>query len=169
MCNLGVAVHLQATADVHLCPDRIPYRDVNHHRLGLGVSFLGCFKLVEVFDKGADLQTHHLGMLDRFNQPFVDVQLGFPVNLVHHHRIGFDKLVVNDDHTVCGVLLQIDRPADCDSVHLCKQPLFVDVPLNLFGFQLAMHECSKLRCQQRSDINFDLVIILFAQPSDFRW
>ena len=125
--------------------------------------------LAEVLDESADLKPLDGLALGGLNQPLVYVELGLPVRLVHHHRPSLDELVVHDLYAVRVILLQVDLPTDGDAIHFHIQALLVDVPLNLFGFQLAMHERPKLRGEHRGNVNFYLTIVLFAQPSNFWW
>ena len=70
-------------------------------------------------DHGADLDARNGLLLDPCNEPSVDVLLCLPLKLVLADGPSTCKLVVGDDGSRVGVLLQVDCTAQGDAIDLC--------------------------------------------------
>ena len=81
---------------------------------------------VEVTHQGANLQANNLLTLYCLHQPLVHIQLLLPLNLVLHDCPRRGELVVDQDHTLVSLLLEVNRTTDGHPIHLMEQTLLHD-------------------------------------------
>lgn len=97
MAHLCFAVHLQPLLNESLRLFQVPHWDVNHVDRGIGVA-LALLVPAEVSDQRTDPQARNLPLLDRLNQPAVNIELLLPLDLVVHHCPRRGELVIRDDN-----------------------------------------------------------------------
>ena len=98
---------------------------------------------IEVPDEGTDPQAHNRLVLNRLDQPLVQIELLLPLNLCVHHCPCRCELVVDEDNATFHLFLNVDGPTDLDAINLFKQPLFSDVA----GSLPTLHDHMKGRTQ----------------------
>ena len=158
---------LKPSVNKLVCLMGFPHRYVHHVDRG---SRVACTVVMaaKVPDQGADLQALNLLAFDRFNEPFVKVELLLPLDLGIHHSPCRSELVVDDHKPTVYLLLNVDGTADLDPIYLFKQTLLSDVTGSLPPLHHHMQGRSQHGPQHVRNIFLDLIVVLFAQTSNAR-
>ncbi len=145
-----------------------PQGDADHVDWSLWIA-LFIAVLVEVPDQRADVKLGNLLAFDSLYQPLVNVKLLFPLSLVLHYCPAAGQLVVGDDDSVRGDLLQVDLPTDRSAIDNSEEALFSDMVFSLPAFHHYMKGRTQETPQHVADISGDLVVVLLPKSPDLGW
>ena len=135
---------------------------------GLGVA-LSNIMAVEVADQGADFQAFDGHAFLTLDQPLVNVQLLFPLDLVVHHSPSRCELVIGDHHAIAGLLLQVDCPRDDHIIHLGVNALLRRPAIGLTTLHHHMQGRTQKRPKHLGHILRHLIIVtVFQTPHSGR-